>query len=256
MLDPFERGKAWFIYSKLEREFIDTTSYVALETVHKNVWSEKFGELLIKIGGSVGSFFDLMVNNRSLDGEETVEELRRKIEEERQKRENKQKKKSDWSPDIRDFRKAFNPVFSLSSAEVEASYGLTYYDKFYPFKGFKRKSPLWWESHNKLKHKFFEQLEKRATLQNAINALASLFILNILHKESQEYLIKRQNVIVCDYMKSMSKVNVLGFFKASKIGIPEGAVNYGFRAMTSLFTHTFRTDKLAGPVSKYLLSSD
>jgi hypothetical protein len=69
MIDPFERGKVWFIYSKLEREFIETTSYVALETVHENVWSEKYGELLIKIGSAVGSFFDLMVNSKSLDNE-------------------------------------------------------------------------------------------------------------------------------------------------------------------------------------------
>jgi len=63
VIDPFERGKVWFIYSKLEREFIETTSYVALETVHKDVWSEKFGDLLIRIGSSVGSFFFILTNS-------------------------------------------------------------------------------------------------------------------------------------------------------------------------------------------------
>lgn len=259
MIDPFERGKVWFIYSKLEREFIETTSYVALETVHEDVWSEKFGELLIRIGSSVGSFFNLMVDSKSLEKEGSVKKLRERIEKIRQKREMKEKKgkkKSEWSPSITNFRKAFNPVFQLSSVAVEASYGLTYYGRLQPFKGFERKAPNWWESHNKLKHEFFEKLEERARLQNTINALAALFVLNILHKESQEYLIKYQNVIVCDYMKSMSKTNILGFFEASKIGVPKTVSGYNFRAVTPLFTHIFRVDEQAGAVSKYIISPD
>jgi hypothetical protein len=247
MIDPFERGKVWFIYNKLEKEFIDTTSYVALETVHENVWSEKFGELLVKISGSVGSFFDLMVNNsKSLDGEETVRELRKKIEEERKKRENKQKKrkkKSDWSPDIRDFRKAFNRVFQLSSVEVEASYGLTYYGKLQPFKGFERKSPLWWESHNKLKHKFFEQLEERATLQNTVNALAGLFVLNILHKENRQYVIRHTNVIYAEGISlEFMEREIESSLEVSFVGVPKDKQNYRFIARTQLFTHVFRVD--------------
>lgn len=49
MLDPFETGKAWFMYSKLERDFLDTVSYVALDTAHGKVWSERFGELLNEV---------------------------------------------------------------------------------------------------------------------------------------------------------------------------------------------------------------
>ena len=79
MLAPFERGKAWFLYSKLERDFIETTSYVALETVHASVWSEKFGELLARTGDLVDSFFRLMVNSKSLDNETSVKNLRAKI---------------------------------------------------------------------------------------------------------------------------------------------------------------------------------
>ena len=66
MLDPFERGKAWFMYSKLERDFIDTTSYVALDTAHCCVWSEKFGELLTRTGDLVDSFFRLMIDGKTL----------------------------------------------------------------------------------------------------------------------------------------------------------------------------------------------
>ncbi len=249
MLDPFERGKAWFLYSKLERDFIETTSYVALETIHGSVWSEKFGELLARTGDLVDSFFRLMVNSKSLDNETSVKNLRAKILKERQTNPN-------WFPKINDFRATFNPIFQLSSVDVEADYGLTYYGKLQPFKGFDKQSPSWWDPYTKVKHEIFEQIEKKATLENTINALASLFALNILHKESQEYLIKSQNVIVCDYMKAMSKVNILDFFKASKIGIPKAVSGYNFRATTPLFTHTFRVDEQAGAVSKYHISSN
>jgi hypothetical protein len=257
MLDPFERGKVWFIYNKLEKEFIETTSYVALEIAHKEVWSEKYGELLIKIGGAVGSFFDLMIESKSLDPEQKIKDLRAKIQAERQKsmaKQKKSKKKLEWNPTMGDYRRAFSQVFQLSAIEVEASYGLTNYGKLKPFEGFRTRPPIWWDSYNKVKHQFFEQIEQKATLQNALGALASLFVLNILHKESQEYLVKYQNVIVCDYLKSMGKENILNFFKASKTGVPKSVSGYNFKAVTPLFTHVFRVDKQADAVAKYICS--
>jgi hypothetical protein len=113
MLDPFERGKAWFLYSKLEKDFIETTSYVALETIHSNVWSEKFGELLTRTGDLVDSYFRLMIESESLDGEKPVKDLRTKMQTERQK-------DSNWFPKIGDFRATFEPVFFLSNVEFEA----------------------------------------------------------------------------------------------------------------------------------------
>jgi len=238
MIDPFERGKVWFIYSKLEKEFIETTPYVALETVHKNVWSEKYGELLIRICSSLGSFFDLMVNSTSLDEEITAKTLRERIEKKRQKQ-------PDWSPTIADFRKTFNPIFKLSSAEVEASYGLTNYGNLKPFKGFGKRSPSWWDAHNKLKHKFFEKLEERAKLQNTINALAGLFLLNILHKENQQYLIRHTDVIFSEGVGAKefaTKLHKERWLRASFIGVPKD-ISYRFFARTQLFAHIFRVDK-------------
>lgn len=238
MKDPFTRGKAWFIYAKLEREFIETTSYVALETVHEKVWSEKFGELLIRIGSSVGSYFNLMVDSNSLDKEKSITKLREEIETKRQKNPN-------WSPTITDFRKAFDPVFRLSDAEVEASYGLTYYGILKPFKGFERKTPGWWDAHNKLKHEFFEKLEERAQLQNTINALAGLFLLNIFHKENQQYLIRHSNVIFSEGVGAKefaTRPIKERYLRPSFIGVPKD-ITYQFYARTQLFNHAFRVDK-------------
>jgi len=95
-----------------------------------------------------------MVDSKSLDYEETVQELRAKILMEQQKNA-KNRKKSIWSPTITDFRKAFNPIFQLSAACVEASFGLTYYGELRPFKNFETKPPVWWDGYNKVKHQFF-----------------------------------------------------------------------------------------------------
>ena len=220
------------MYNKLERDFIDTTSYVALETDHSSVWSEKFGELLTRTGDIVDSFFRLMIDSKSLDGETTVKHLRAK-------KLTEQKRNKNWFPKIGDFRATFDPVFGLSSAEVEADYGLTYYGKLKPFKDFDKQSPSWWDPYNKVKHEIFEQIEKKATLENTLNALASLFVLNILHKESQRYLIKYTNIIFGEYLR---KPDIEKFLGASFVGSASNAPSYRLVAKTPLFTHGFRVD--------------
>lgn len=232
MSDPFERGNAWFMYSKLERDFLDTTSYVALETVHGSVWSEKFGELLTRTGDLVDSFFRLMINSKSLDGEKPVQSLRARISAEK-------KKNPDWFPKISDFRATFDPVFLLSGVEVEADYGLTYYGKLIPFKDFDKQNPSWWEPYNKVKHEIFQEMEKKATLENSINALASLFVLNILHKESQRYLVRHTDTIFVEFLQRNMIEKSLN---VSFVGAPNNMTAFKFVARTPLFTHAFRTD--------------
>jgi len=234
MIDSFERGKAWYMYSRLEREFIDTTTYIGFEQVHKDVWSEKFAELLVRIGDLMDSSYRLMINSKSLDNEMKINELRNKIQ---QKRNNPKTK--NWNPDINDFRITFNTIFQLSSVEVEADYGLTYYGTLQPFKKFDKNPPLWWESYNKIKHEIFEQIEKRATLENVISALAGIFILNILHKESQRYLIRYTDVFFAEYLDKRHLEKELG---KSFIGKPKGYDGWQFIAKTPLFTHKLRTD--------------
>lgn len=218
------------MFTKLEKDFIDTTSYVAFEAAHSSVWSERFGELLTRTGDLVDSFFRLMIDSKSLDAETSVENLRAKILTE-------QKKNSSWFPKIDDFRIAFEPVFHLSSVEVEADYGLTYYGKLHPFNCFDKQSPSWWEPYNKVKHEIFEQIEKKATLENAINALASLFVLNILHKESQKYLVWYTDIISGKYLPKSSLHDLLSL---SYVGVPKNVGS--ITARTLLFVHVFRAN--------------
>lgn len=232
MLNPFETGKAWFMYSRLERDFLDTVSYVALDTAHSKVWSERFGELLTRTGDLIDSSFRLMINSKSLDGESTVQTLRAKISA-------KQKKNANWFPDIRDFRVTFDPVFQLSSVEVEAGYGLNNYGKLQPFADFNKHGPSWWKPYDKVKHQIFEEMENEATLQNSINALAAFFALNILHKESQRYLVRNTDVIVTEFLQ---RKQIEQSLNASFIGCPNNMPTFKFVARTIIFTHVFRVD--------------
>lgn len=226
--DPFLNGNSWHMYTRLEKEFIETISYVALEINHRKVWSERFSDLLIRIGSSVDSFFRYMVNSKSFDDQETVKKLRGEI-----------RRKPDWFPNMTDFRKTFEPIYKFSTVEVEAVYGLTFYDKLQPFKDFNKKTPPWWHAYNKVKHGMFEQLKNSATLENSIEALAGLFVLNVLQKESQKYLIRYTNVIFAEYM---SKSDIERFLSESFVGVPKNIVSQ-FTAKTPLFTHIFRKDK-------------
>lgn len=233
MLDPFETGKAWFMYSKLERDFLDTTSYVALDTVHCGVWSERFGELLTRTGDLVDSFFRLMIDSKSLDGEPTVKTLRAKIL-------TQQKKNANWFPKVGDFGVTFDKVFQLSSVEVEADYGLTHCGKLYPFKSFDKQSPPWWDPYNKVKHQIFQEMEKKATLENSINALAAFFVLNILHKESQRYLARHTDMILAEFLQ---RKQIEQSLDVSFVGVPNNMPTFKFVARTLLFTHVFRIDQ-------------
>jgi len=232
MPDPFENGNTWFMYSKLERDFLDTTSYVALQINHNNVWSEKYGELLTRTGDLIDSVFRLMINSKSLDGETSVSTLRTKIVKKRTENQN-------WFPKIGDFRSAFESVFQLSKIEVDADYGLSSYGKLNPFKDFDTKNPSWWEPYNKVKHELFQEMEKKATLVHSLNALAGLFLLNILHKESQRYLIRYTDTIFVEFLQRKQIEKALG---TSFIGAPHNMSAFKFIARTPLFTHVFRTD--------------
>jgi len=232
MLDPFETGKAWFMYSKLEKDFLESTFYIALDNAHNKVWSERFGELLTRTGDLVDSSFRLMIDSPSLNGEPTIQALREKISKE-------QKTNLKWFPDISDFRATFDPIFQLSSVDVEAGYGLTSYGKLCPFSNFRKQSPLWWEPYNMVKHQIFQEMENKATLENSINALSALFVLNILHKESQRYLVRNTDVILTDFL---GKEQIEQSLDISFIGIPNNMPAFKFVARTALFTHVFRVD--------------
>lgn len=227
---PFSRGLAWYRYKSLEDEFLAATRYFPFEKAHKRIWSEFFSDLLTKTGNSIDSFF-----RNTLKDTETCSCDYQHLE---------PLLASNRPRDIYFFKDLFEPMYRLSGAEVSIAYGLTFYDKkFRPFKKFRRNElPAWWTAYNHVKHTWFDCIEE-ATLENMVGALAGLFILNVLNTSSRLYLIKHQNVIKWEYMKTVNNLLVEDLMKKSKMGIPKNWDAYNFTASTPVFVHSYRSDK-------------
>jgi len=225
MIDPFSRGIAWYKYKRLESDFINATLYFPLEKRYKEIWSEHFSDLIVRVGNSVDSFFRIMLKGKSFDYYPHVPVLR-----------------SRRRHDIKYFKDFFEPIYQLSGVEVQIAHGLTFYErKCSPFKEFKNNEiPEWWTSYNHVKHEWFDRIQE-ATLENTVKALAGLFILNILHKESQRYLILHTEVI--DFGVRMGKRQMEEYLMKSMIGVPKGFSGWKIKAETPLFTHFFRVDE-------------
>jgi len=212
MKHSFERS--WYKYNNLEKELVDSTRYVPLMNSHNIVWSEFLGDLLVKVGNTIDSFFRFAYTNDT--------------------------GKPHSSCDINNFRDFFEPKYQLSGVLVEAAYGLTEYGSIKPFKEFNSNiKPKWWDAYNHVKHEWFDCLQE-ATLENTLNALAGLFILNILYKESQKHLIRSSDVFFADYLR---KEDIEKALKDSYIGVPIKCKNFNFVARTQLFTHILRIDE-------------
>jgi len=162
-------------------------------------------------------------------------------------------KKERRKQDITYFKDFFEPIYQLSSVAVEIAKGPDLYEVCVPFKKFKTKEiPNWWTSYNHVKHQWFDCM-KEATLGNTIEALAGLFVLNILHKQNQAYLFEHTNVFTSDFPGA----GPLGFYlEKSMIGIPKSWRNFGIRAETPLLTHIFRVDEKVEGGPAYIFDED
>lgn len=224
MSNAFSKGLAWYKFEQLERDFLEATVYFPFEKEHKDIWSEFFSDLIVKIGNSADSFFRLMLKDNSFDSFPHVIEL----------------KKGRRKRDITYFRDFFEPIYQFSSVSVLIAKGPDFYEVCFPFKDFEtKKTPNWWNSYNHVKHQWFDCM-KEATLENTIDALAGLFVLNILHKQNQKYLLEHTNVFTSDFPGS---ITIGMYLEDSMIGIPRSVRNLHIRAETPLFTHFLRVEK-------------
>jgi hypothetical protein len=223
----FQRGIAWHSYRGLENDFIDLLNYVSLDERNKETWSEKIAQQLQLTVNIVGSVFHEIGKSLVLPESEAVLALKAKD-----------------TPSIVDFRNAFEPIYILSSAEVKAHYGLTYYGLIRPFKNFScDASPQWWTEQNVVKHRFYEDMTK-ATLDNLTNALGGLFLLNILHVDSRRYLFDA-GVITMEHFGPKS-LRDYPFRQRSFIGVHKDLkrdrLGLSVKATSRIFEHIFRDD--------------
>lgn len=224
----FQRGMSWHTYLNLEKDFIDVTRYVALDKNHGGVWSEKIAQLLLLTGSTVDSVFNEMRISPFLEQYEPVIELRQNSK-----------------PNIGNYRDVYDPIYHLSSVELRAQYGLADYGMISPFQPFALKNKLeWWEAYNDVKHGFFQKMHK-GTLDNVVHALGALFALNVLHKDSQQYLATVGAIHVGDADRKMRFLkngrDIWNYLKGSYIG-RWGGTSFGAWATSEVFIYVFRND--------------
>ena len=232
----FHRGMAWHTYQNLEKDFIDVTRHVALEKENDGAYSEKIAQLLQLTGSTVDSLFFEMRTSPSLAQEKGVADLQQNPE-----------------PNIGQYREVYEPIYQLSQVKLDARHGLTNYGTIKPFNPFLPKQyPQWWDAYNEIKHEFFRNW-RRGTLGNLVHALGALFILNVLHKDAQLYLLQRGVIVpVTGYANStylstslsrysLDPFHVANLMNRSFIGLPKNAP-CGAVAFSEVFAHSFRTD--------------
>jgi len=216
LVELFAKGAAWQDFADLESELIEIMSYVPLRKKHNDVWSRKFGRLLDETGSAVDSFFKVvMAGGRLFEGKS---------------------KKEMKDLDIVDYRKVIGPTYRLAEAQVVVSDGIAPYAEMDPFVAFASdKSPNWWKAYNNYKHSRYADTAI-ATLRNSVEALAGLFILNVLHKENQAFLVEK-GVIRATY--GPGDKGIINALAKSDFGIVAG---YKCEAKSQLFDHMFRRD--------------
>lgn len=147
-------------------------------------------------------------------------------------------------PNIEDYRKAYEPIYRLSAVEVTAAHGLTNYGRIKPFDPFlPKKYPAWWQAYNRVKHGSYEDMCD-GTLDNLVHAVGALFVLNVIHKDSQYYLLQRQVILpVPGYRDEPVRfpAQFWNIMQKSFVGLP-GDVSYGAIAHSEVFSHAFRRD--------------
>lgn len=179
-------------YTLLEDEFIEFLKYIPLSKEHEEVWSMKLANLLLLIGSSVESFFQCAISSLRAseiynyidvndyggrvgytpEDFESLSELNKLL-------------LKKLTPNMGLYRDIFEKYYHLSNKSV---FVLRNKEEIKPFKEWgENKPPEWWITYRNLKHSRFKH-RKSAQLKMVLNTLASLFLLNISHKDTRKYL--------------------------------------------------------------------
>ena len=178
------------------------------------------------VGSTVDSVFNEMRRSQLIPSEKLPIELR-----------------DNPQPNIGNYRETFGKIYQLSEIELSVHYGLTNYGTIKPFDAFGlSKTPEWWEAYNNVKHEFFQNMHE-GTLDHLVRALGGLFALNIIHKDSQQYLI---NIGVISGSLGLGPhftgAHIWSWLKESFIGSPHNVASDVW-ARSQVFQHMFRRDE-------------
>ena len=176
--DKFGNGIFWGLYKDLERQFQNFLEYVPYIDENENVFSFKLVNLILSIGGHVDSAFKEMARYKGFADNADCQEIVKKL---RSSEEKVKTRKAPETVSISLSLRAFEKEYNLSKKKVIFK-RLPEGEEITPFRAYnpKTNAPKWWETYNGLKHDFSIHI-KEANLKNTAHALASAFLLNVMH---------------------------------------------------------------------------
>jgi hypothetical protein len=165
----FENGGYWEYYRDLERQFENCLEFIPYLSGNENTYSFRLASLILAIGAHIDSAFKEIARYSEFS---TKYPLILKKETGEAK-----------NPTIKDY---YDLAVEYKLPERKVMFKrLPEREQVMPFQqytkgGDEAKTPNWWGVYNKVKHHFSESFEK-ANLQNARDALAGAFLLNVIH---------------------------------------------------------------------------
>jgi hypothetical protein len=209
----------WEMYQSLEKEFLNYIEYVPLSPQHYNVWSYPLVNLFNNIGSSVDSFFKNAIKCNSLDDFPSIDQIRL----------------NSRQHNMKTYREIFDTQYQVSNKQI---FELKNFTSIAPFKDWSNKNtPGWWSQYTEIKHNRFENREK-ATLKNALDSLAGLFVLFLTHKETLSMLIDN-NYMHAQLTKDSYKPVLLQGAPYTNLGAHRISIK------TGLFGYVFASDIFA-----------
>lgn len=188
MVETLDPDLAWDEYKFLEEDFIEFLRYVPLTNEHEDVWSLYLGDLLIRIGSILDSFFRRAIFSPVLDNAISISRYRAL---------------NDLQINMGVYRELYDPFYNLSSKKI---YELRTLEQLTPFLSWSSNdSPYWWKNYNHVKHDRFKN-KKEATLKSVLEALSGLFIINVIHLETMPVLVDYEIIhsgLAKGYLKSV-----------------------------------------------------
>lgn len=176
--DNFENGVFWELYKDLEHQFENFLEYVPYLEGNENVYSFKLLNLILSIGGHVDSAFKEMARYPEFSGNDDCKQI---LDFLKKSEENIKEGKAPKTVPISLSIGAFEKEYQLSQKKVIFK-RLPQREEVVPFKPHnpKTNAPMWWDIYNGLKHDISLNM-KEANLENARDALAAAFLLNVIH---------------------------------------------------------------------------
>lgn len=165
----------------MERQFQDFLYYVPYLDNNETVRSFRLTNILLNICGRVDSAFKEMAKYRKFYNRQssTCREIVRIV------RENKRRITRGEIPRGPGFKlclETFEDIYNLSRKEVIFK-RLPIRDQIIPFTphNSRTRAPYWWDLYNQTKHDFHEYF-KNTSLKSTRDALAGVFLLNVIHE--------------------------------------------------------------------------